>query len=96
MTIFDAYRFKTQQRPVPQTTYQAGCKLLFDGNRVRTEEELKLIKDWMKKKWDLDPSDPWNTLGYIPLGKLVSPSSRELVEEGLKTHHSSFEVEVLD
>ncbi len=96
VTVFDAHRFKTPQKPVPQTTYQGGCKLLFDGNRERGSQELNTIKDWMKSRWDMDASDPWNTLGYIPLGKLHHPTSRDEVEEGLRQHHHRFRVEVID
>lgn len=64
----DAFIHNTH--PTPQHLYSSGMYLCFFEDRNFIEH--KELHTWLENR-KLDPKDPKLALGYIPLGKIVSP-----------------------
>lgn len=64
----DAYINRAE--PTPQNVYSNGVYLCFFKDSPFLEREG--LESWLKSK-GLDPADPKLAIGYIPLGKIISP-----------------------
>lgn len=74
------YYNRIDHRPTPQSRYTTTMHLSFDPDSKFYEWDE--YKRWMREDKEMDPDDPKNTFGLIPLGKLIDPvgSPKEIEE----------------
>ncbi len=95
VTVLDAFNKNLPQRPVLQSTYQAGSKLLLDGDCQRTPEYLFELRNWLTERWGISCQEGRTPLGYIPLGRICQGIKRSEIKEQLQTYQYNPSIEIL-
>lgn len=80
-----AFYAKPDDPPLPQHNYSSGCFLYF--NDTYQFDQWDALSAYLEETWQLDVKDPKLAIGYIPLGKLITPyEQREEIISGIREH----------